>query len=148
MIEIKTRYITAEDFLAYTGIDLKSNLKDDDNPSNKVNAFLFRVETRMANFIAAYLYKDIDNIFKNFTDFQKLHYKYALLEQALYILRNGDISVDSGYDFESNEVIVKQEELMKRIICINAKAELMRIGIWNREIKNVGRWGLEEWLFH
>lgn len=145
-MEIKSKYITPEDFLAYTGINLLEELKDDDNPSNKANAFLFRVENRLENYISAYLYKDMDKEFSNFSDFQKLHYKYAIIEQALYVLKNGDISVDSGYDFESNKVVIKKAELEQRIIGINAKNELMRIGIWNRNIRNVGRWGLGSWF--
>lgn len=145
-MEIKSKYITPEDFLAYTGINLLEELKDDDNPSNKANAFLFRVENRLESYISAYLYKDMNKEFNNFSDFQKLHYKYAIIEQALYVLKNGDISVDSGYDFESNKVVIKKAELEQRIIGINAKNELMRIGIWNRNIRNVGRWGLGSWF--
>lgn len=145
-MEIKSKYITPEDFLAYTGINLLEELKDDDNPSNKANAFLFRVENRLESYISAYLYKDMCKEFSNFSDFQKLHYKYAIIEQALYVLKNGDISVDSGYDFESNKVVIKKAELEQRIIGINAKNELMRIGIWNRNIRNVGRWGLGSWF--
>lgn len=145
-MEIKSKYITPEDFLAYTGINLLEELKDDDNPSNKANAFLFRVENRLESYISAYLYKDMNKEFSNFSDFQKLHYKYAIIEQALYVLKNGDISVDSGYDFESNKVVIKKAELEQRIIGINAKNELMRIGIWNRNIRNVGRWGLGSWF--
>lgn len=148
MLNLKSKYITAQDFLEYTGIDLNIELKDDDNPSNKVNAFLYRIENRMSNFIASFFYKDIDSLFLKFTDFQKLHYKFALIEQALYVLKNGDISVDSGYDFESNKVVVKKEDIENRIIGLNAKAELMRIGIWNRKITNVGRWGLGNWFAH
>lgn len=145
-MEIKSKYITPEDFLAYTGINLIEELKDDDNPSNKANAFLFRVENRLESYISAYLYKDMNKEFFNFSDFQKEHYKYAIIEQALYVLKNGDISVDSGYDFESNKVVIKKAELEQRIIGINAKNELMRIGIWNRNIRNVGRWGLGSWF--
>ena len=145
-MEIKSKYITPEDFLAYTGINLLEELKDDDNPSNKANAFLFRVENRLESYISAYLYKDMNKEFSNFSDFQKLHYKYAIIEQALYVLKNGDISVDSGYDFESNKVVIKKAELEQRIVGINAKNELMRIGIWNRNIRNVGRWGLGSWF--
>lgn len=145
-MEIKSKYITPEDFLAYTGINLLEELKDDDNPSNKANAFLFRVENRLESYISAYLYKDMNKEFANFSDFQKEHYKYAIIEQALYVLKNGDISVDSGYDFESNKVVIKKAELEQRIIGINAKNELMRIGIWNRNIRNVGRWGLGSWF--
>lgn len=148
MLDLKSKYITAQDFLEYTGIDLNVELKDDDNPSNKVNAFLYRIENRMSNFIASFFYKDIDNLFLKFSDFQKLHYKFALIEQALYVLKNGDISVDSGYDFESNKVVVKKEDIENRIIGLNAKAELLRIGVWNRKITNVGRWGLGNWFTH
>jgi hypothetical protein len=37
-----------DDFKQYFGIDLNIELPDNDNPSDKVNAFLFGVENRIA----------------------------------------------------------------------------------------------------
>ena len=132
-LNIKTKYITKEDFKLYTGIDLELQLKSDDNPSNTAEAFLFRVEQRMESFINANFYKLIDECYKKFSDFQKLHYKYALLEQALYVFKNGDISVDSGYDLDKGQII-SRSKLKSITIGENAKNELVLCGVWNRSI--------------
>ena len=69
----------------------------------------------------------------HFTDYQKYHYKHALLEQAIYIYKNGDISVDSGYDPDKGEVARPE----RYAIAPNCKAELRLCGIWNRNIPNM-----------
>ena len=61
------------------------------------------------------------------------HYKKALLEQAIYIWRNGDMSVDSGYDLESGEKISRGK--IKQIsIASNTIDHLRMCGLWNRTI--------------
>mgnify|MGYP007112002049 CR=1 FL=1 len=45
---IKTYQMGDSTVHALDGIDLKIELPDNDNPSDKVNAFLFRVENRIA----------------------------------------------------------------------------------------------------
>lgn len=54
----------------------------------------------MATFIDAEFFRKVDEEYPNFTDYQKQHYQLALLEQAIYVFKNGDISVDSGYDYD------------------------------------------------
>lgn len=143
-MELKTKYITADDFKMYFGIDLEAELKTNDNPSDEVNAFLLRIENRMCAFINANFYKNVDIDFKKFTDYQKEHYKLALLEQANYVLTQGDISVDSGYDVESG-IKASREDLVKISISPNARNELILCGLWNRKIKNRGRGALDGW---
>ena len=134
MIELKTKYITADDFKEYFGVDLKSELEDDDNPSNKVNSFLLRIENRMSAFINANFFRLVDKEYPKFTDFQKYHYKLALLEQAYYVFQNGDISSDSGYDMEKGEII-SNRNLESKIISLNSKNELILCGIWSSKIR-------------
>ena len=143
-MELKTKYITADDFKMYFGIDLEAELKTNDNPSDEVNAFLLRIENRLSAFINATFYKNVDIDYKNFTDYQKEHYKLALLEQANYVLTQGDISVDSGYDVESG-IKASREELVKISISPNTMNELILCGLWNRKIKNRGRGALDGW---
>ena len=57
-------------------------------------------EEKMATFIDAEFFRKVDEEYPNFTDYQKQHYQLALLEQAIYVFKNGDISVDSGYDYD------------------------------------------------
>lgn len=139
-----TKYITPDEFKQYTGIDLMQTLKDDDNPSNKANAFLFRIEVRMSAFFDANFYRNIDEEYPVFSDYQKEHYKYGLLEQALYVLKNGDISTDSGYEPDEG-IKAKAEDLKKIIISPNAKDQFMLCGIWCRKIKNKARNSLDGW---
>lgn len=147
MEELKTKYITADDFKQYFGIDLEAELKEDDNPSNTVNAFLLRIETRMETFLDANFYRNIEREFPNFTDYQKKHYKLALLEQAYYVLTQGDISVDSGYNFEEG-IKASREQLHTIKISDNCKEELLLCGLWCRKIRNKIRGGFNDgWLY-
>jgi len=144
---LKTKYITLDEFKEYTGIDLELQMKSDDNPSNTANAFLYRIEVRMESILDARFYRKVSFEFPKFTDYQKLHYKYALLEQALYVFQNGDISVDSGYDPERG-IIVKNDEKKDLIIAPNAKENLILCGLWCRKIKNRARSGLDGWWMY
>lgn len=146
-MEFKTKYITADDFKAYFGIDLNIELKADDNPSNTTNAFLLRVENRIEAYINAKFYRNVEFEYPTFTDYQKKHYKLALLEQANYVLTQGDISVDSGYN-QNDGIKVSRKELSEIKISDNAKEELMLCGLWCRKFKNRGlRGAFDEWLY-
>ena len=137
MKQIQTRYITKDEFKEYSGIDLDATLRDDGNPSNKTNAFLSRIERRVATYLNAHFCRNVDIEYKKFSDYQKEHYKYALMEQAIYELRNGEISTDSGYDPEKGEV-ANVDNLSKLRIAPNAKDELVTCGLWNRHIGDGG----------
>ena len=139
-------YVVADDFKTYFGIDLAIELPDDDNPSNKVESFLQRIENRIVTYVNANYYRYIEQEYPNFTDYQKQHFKYALLEQAYYVLRNSDISTDSGYDPEKGE-IMNAERLNNIVIAPNCKQELMLCGLLSRKIKNRCRWGINDWLY-
>ena len=137
---LQTRYITADDFKEYTGIDLGIQLKGTANPSDKATAFLNRIEVRMEAFLNANFFKLVTDLWPCFTDYQKLHYKYALLEQALYVFRNGDISVDSGYEPDDG---IKLDPTSRRKITIapNAMDQLILCGLWSRHISYPGFFG-------
>ena len=135
--QIQTRYITKDEFKEYSGIDLDATLRDDGNPSNKTNAFLSRIERRVATYLNAHFFRNVDVEYKKLSDYQKEHYKYALMEQAIYELRNGEISTDSGYDPEKGEV-ANVDNLSKLRIAPNAKDELITCGLWNRHIGDGG----------
>lgn len=139
---LKSKYITADDFKDYFGMDLENMLKSDDNPSNTVNAFLLRLETRLSAYIDANFYRNVDYEYPNFSDYQKKHYKIALLEQAMYIIRNGDISTDSGYDLEEG-VKATPSQLKAITISPNCKEQLILCGLWCRKIQNRGKGGLD-----
>ena len=144
---LKSKYITADDFKLYYGMDLEAQYKDDDNSSNKVNAFLYRIETRLSAFLDANFHRNVEREFPEFTDYQKEHYKLALLEQAMYVLRNSDISTDSGYDPERG-ILADRNKLKTLAIAPNCKDHLMLCGLWCRKIKYGSRMGFfDDWLY-
>lgn len=97
-MEFKTRFITKDEFKLYFGIDLEIELPESDNSSDRVNAFLCRIENLLEAWINTNYFYRLNTFWETFTDYQKEQYKLALLEQAYYVLKNGDISSDSGYD--------------------------------------------------
>lgn len=137
---LKTKYITIDNLNDYAGVNLIEEL----GSKEKASAFLNRLEIRMNSFLNARLFQNVDFLYGKFTNFQKQEYKYALMEQALYILKNGDISLDSGYSEDS--VKVRQGDLINLTICRNAKEHLMNCGIWTYKIHNYGA-SFEDWLW-
>lgn len=133
---IQTKYITLDEFNEYFGIDLAHEF---DNDVSKADAFLKRIEDRIETYINANFYRNIDIEFTKFTQYQKEHFKRALLEQAIYVFKNGDISVDSGYDPEHGEV-ASRKTLKNLSIGENCKQELILCGLWCRKIKSNGLW--------
>lgn len=132
-MEIKTKYITPDDFRDYFGIDLGAQLKGNANPSNKAIAFLMVIEDRMEAYLNANFFKLVTDEWVNFTDWQKEQYKKALLEQAIYVFRNGDISIDSGYEPDEG-VKIRRQEIKELSLAPNAMDYLRLCGLWSRHI--------------
>lgn len=137
---IQTKYITKDEFEEYFGINLSSELGTD----LKAIGFLKRIENRISAYINAQFYRDVEREYPEFTDYQKEHYKLALLEQAIYIFRNGDVSVDSGYEPDKGE-IVSRATIERLTIAPNCKNELILCGLWCRKIQR-GNGGNNWWL--
>lgn len=130
---LKTQYITLDELKEYSDIDFEFEIKAGDNPSNSANAFIKRIEVRMEAFISAKFHRNVSRLFKNFSDYQKQEYKYALMEQAIYMYRNGDIGTDSGYDSEKG-LIVDRSVLENIKISSEAKLHLQNCGLWCRAL--------------
>lgn len=135
MAQIKTKYITPD--------DINENFPElhfSESIGNKAEelALINRVERRVATFLDANFYRKVDKEYPQLTDYQKDHYRYALMEQVAYMFKNGDISLDSGYDAEHG-VKATRPQIKDVIICENAKEELMLCGMWCRKIKGRGR---------
>jgi len=137
---LQTRYITPDDFLTYFGIDLGAQLKGNANPSDKAMAFLKRIEDRMESYLNATFFKRVTDCWPYFTDWQKEQYKLALLEQAIYIFRNGDISVDSGYEPDEG-IKISRRSVKELSIAPNAINYLQLIGLWTRQISTPSFFG-------
>lgn len=136
-MEFKTRYITADEFKQYFGIDLQIELPNGDNESGKVAAYLTRIENRLEAWINANYFYNITQFWDTLNNNQKEQYKYALLEQAYYVLRMGDISVDSGYDKERG-VIAGRSTINELSVAPNAMLHLENGGFLNTRIVKRG----------
>lgn len=139
---LQTKYITLDEFNEYFP---EYNLIELMGSNEKALAFLKRIEDRMETFIGANFDKNVARLYPCFTEYQKEHYKRALLEQGIYIIRNSDISVDSGYDIERG-VVASINTIKKLSIAPNSKQELLICGLWSRHIRAGIRdlWG---WLY-
>lgn len=142
-MELQTRYITPDDFQVYFGIDLGVQLKGNANPSDKAMAFLMRIEDRMESYLNAKFFKLVTEEYPKFTNWQKQCYQKALLEQAIYIFRNGDISVDSGYEPDEG-IKISRHSINELSIAPNALNYLRLCGLWSRHIDRKAWFG--EWL--
>ena len=134
-MNLLTRYITADEFEEYFGINLEKELRDTSNPSNKVDSFLKRVANRMETYLNANFFRRVTDEYPKFSNFQKEHYKLALLEQAYYTFKNGDIYADSGYDPDKG-IIANKKELNGLVIAPAARDHLRMTGLWSRHIGN------------
>ena len=137
---VLTKYISLDEFKDYFGIDLIQELGSQESALS----FLKRIEDRMETFVGANFDRNVDREYAKFTDYQKIHYKRALLEQAIYILKNSDISVDSGYDIDKG-VVVDIETIKKLSISLNSKQELILCGLWSRHLR-AGRYDIWDWF--
>lgn len=136
-MEFKTRYITADEFKQYFGIDLQIELPNGDNESGKVAAYIARIENRLEAWINANYFYNVSQFWETLNDNQKEQYKYALLEQAYYVLRMGDISVDSGYDKERG-VIAGRSTINELSVSPNSMLHLENGGFLNTRIVKRG----------
>ena len=138
-MEIKTKYITPDDFKDYFGIDLDLELKSSANPSDTAEAFIMRWENRLATFLDSQFYRQVDKEYPQFTDYQKEHYALALLEQCKYVFKNGEIAEDSWLEYEKGEII-GNETIINKMIGTLCKQNLLLCGLWCRKVKpNKGR---------
>lgn len=126
-------FVKESDYNNYTGRNLKNILDPNSEIQNACNLFLLQIENRIM--------AKIDNMsfrvrsWDNLTPLQKEKIQLAIIEQAEYTLRNGDLFTDSGYDVEKGEII-STEKLRKIEICSIALEYLQSCGLLNKNIKN------------
>lgn len=130
------RFVTPADFFNYWGVDLNFLLKNQANISNKANIFLMLVEDRLMNWIDTNTFRNVK--WEDLTPFQLENLQLAILTQAMYVYRNSDISLDSGYDPEKG-IIAPKEQLNKIVICEAAIDFLRSAGLFNLTISNKRR---------
>jgi hypothetical protein len=127
------RFVKESDYNNYTGKNLKSILDPNSEIQNACNLFLLQIENRLMT--------KVDNMsfrtrsWDNLTPLQKEKMQLAIIEQAEYTLRNGDLFTDSGYDIEKGEII-PAEKLRQIEVCGMALEYLQSCGLLNKNIKN------------
>lgn len=127
------RFVSPDDFYNYWGVDLNAELRDNDNVSNKANIFLMVVEDRLMSWIDANTFRNVD--WEELSGFQLEEFQKAILTQAMYMFRNSDISLDSGYDPEKG-IVASKEDLDKILISQSAINFLKTAGLCNYTISN------------
>lgn len=138
-METHAYFVSPSDFENYWGVDLDARLKDNgsENDSNKANLFLMRVEDRLlawidANTFRTYRWEEVGG--KDRDALQK-----AILIQAMYVFRNGDISTDSGYDPQRG-IVAAKKDLQLIEICDAAIDILKTSSLYSRKMKNRRRY--------
>ena len=126
---LQTKYITLDEFDEY--FPEVGPIRVAMGGEQNALAWLKRIEDRMETFINSNFNRNIEEEYPVFTQNMKEHYKKALLEQAIYIFRNSDISVDSGYDPDKGEVM-NLDRLKKIALAPNALNHLRMCGLTNR----------------
>ena len=126
---MNTKYVTLDDIREYAGVDLTAEI----GSTEQALAFLSRIEIRTETFLDARMHQSVERRYPELTDTQKAHYKMALMEQAIYTWRNGDLSVDAGYD-PSEGMKADQGTLLTLTIARNAKEHLMLAGLWTYKL--------------
>lgn len=145
MATLKTRYVSVDEIQTEAGINLREELNGDANDSNKAERFVSQIENRIETYIASHFYRDVRKEFGHFTDFQKYHFKRAVIEQVIYIFENGELGTLSG--IEDGREIANRKTYEKIVIAPYARDELRVCGLWCRKIKNVGRgFAYGEWM--
>jgi hypothetical protein len=130
---ITTKYVSRDDFRNFSGIDLELELRDKDDTSNKVSIFILQIENWCETYVQYHTGKYYD--FTALTPEQLIHWKRGLLYQIEYVIRNGNISNDSGYNPEAGG-IVEPNYLNRIALSENAKMEFMMAGIWTRKLRS------------
>lgn len=130
-------FVKPSDYFNYHGVDLNEELQTNSNESNKSNIFLMKLEDKLINrmdFIACRT-KRLDRL----SNYQKECLQKAILIQAEYVLRNGDVSTDSGYDSEKGKII-SIDDLIQIQVCPSSYEFLMNSGVWSRVFVNKFRY--------
>lgn len=130
------QFVTVDDFKNYWGLDLRNLLRSDDNESNQAERFLARVEDRLMNWIDNHTFRRLS--YTSLTSYQTENWKKAILTQAMYLYKNGDLGIDSGYDSEKG-IVVARSDLIELEVCQATIDYLSNAGLFNLNVKNRAR---------
>lgn len=133
MISSGPKFVTVDEFNNYWSANLYEMLRTSANESNQAEVFLARVERRLMAYIdnntfRRYKYEELDGK-------QLDAFKEAIILQAMYTYKNGDIGMDSGYDAERG-IVARRAELVELSVCQDAIDILSNAGLFNLVMKN------------
>lgn len=126
------KYVTKDQYREFSGIDLGLELRDLDDTSNKVNIFINSIENWCETFLAYHSTRELK--LDEITAEQLAHFKRGVMYQIQWILRNGDITSDSGYNPEQGPV-VDVSYLRKISLSPNAQMEFNLAGVLSRKVR-------------
>lgn len=112
------KYINRDDYLYAKGIDLSLELHNDDNKSNKVERFIKQITDWCIEYLVINFNDNACLLgnFNNLSETRQTWFRKGVIEQIDYILRNGLLNIDSGYNSESNIIV----DLSKLYLAPNA----------------------------
>lgn len=133
MIDFKPKYVTVDDFNNYWNTNLREMLLSNGNDSYAAEKFLFQTEVKLMAWINANTFRRKD--WNQLNKFQYQQFQLAILEQAMYRFKVGDLDLDSGYNPESG-FVAKPGELNRIKVSRSAIEFLQNAGLYNLVIKN------------
>lgn len=136
MIDMTPKFVTIDDFDNYWGRHLRDLLRTTDGNTNQADAFLYRVEVELMNFIDAKTFRNVR--YDELSDYQLNQFKLAILEQAMYRFKEGENGLDSGYDRQRG-MVATASELERIRICRPAIEYLKVAGLFNLVMRNKPR---------
>ena len=128
--------VTNEDFIKKFGINLELRFqgKKYDTIENASQILLNLVE----ELILDYIQKNSAYIFLEFNELQTEAIKQAILWQTYYVIQNGELFNDSGYDIEKGIIATDLEDI---VISPRALDKLINSGLLNRSLGSDIRYG-------
>lgn len=126
---------TRDEFQMVTGTDLSIELETDDDPGNEINRFINDACMMVKQMVMDYSFRDLilyqDELYYNgvkITDKKVVKYvKLACIEQASYMLINGDLASRSGIGMAKK--MFNDRDKKRVMYSPRAKSLLMEAGL-------------------
>lgn len=135
---LEPKFITVDDYNNYWGENLRDMLRSyGGDDSYAAERFLAQVELKLMRWIDTRTYRRLR--YEDLKGEQLLNWQYALVEQAKYMFKNGDLGLDSGYDPERG--VVADSTTLNTLRVGNTVIDfLSQAGLFNLTVKNRPRY--------
>jgi len=115
--------LTPEELKMLSGRDFTIEIMDDDNPSNKVERYIYEQQSILVSYVAKNYRRDVYKYYARFDEIEKFHIKKAIALQCVYTIKTGNIGMDAGFGIYTQS----QEKAYARAICPLAINELSQV---------------------